>query len=331
MHTLRWIAALVMLCMSLALAEPLSILYPQEGALRNEGHAAVVVKTATALLDTVEIITDSNQSVHITIDANRSHYCESIALQPGENNVSVRGYKNDALLASQNRTLYYTSPVHKAYRYPPDHYAKAFFHTKEQEMVCASCHDMRVNEVEGVAFEEVSESNCYQCHRKISEKPHGHAPAVNWLCTTCHNGKTGMFNAKYAGKSNYTVPDPIAPVCLGCHKKQKQRWANKRFHHEPADSGRCDKCHNPHASESTFYLRKPAWELCTGCHKDKIAGMHIVKTFTHVMHPTHNVKDPSRPGKELSCTSCHNPHVSNAPSLLQSESVMGLCGRCHKK
>jgi predicted CXXCH cytochrome family protein len=221
--------------------------------------------------------------------------------------------------------------VHKENRYPPNKYSTNFFHNNTNEKVCSKCHDMSVNEVPGVAFEDISKSNCYKCHSTLASKKHAHAPTVNWLCTSCHNGKVGIYNQADKNKSKYTYPDPIRDVCFSCHEKNKNKWSKKRFNHEPAESGRCNKCHNSHSEQSEFYLRTPAWELCTGCHKDKIEGVHIVRTFTSIRHPTHNKKDPSRPGKDLSCISCHNPHASNASSLLVDDTVHGLCTRCHEK
>ena len=310
----------------------LQIISPaKEAIISEEGLASLVIAPQSDAVDHMVISTDANKTFKINVNDRRSHYCKNVPLHLGDNNLTITAYKGAEVVQQLQRRVFLTSKVHKEYRYPPEIYARNFFHTESNEKVCTKCHDMSVNEVEGVAFEDVSNSNCFQCHMMITVKQHAHAPAVNWLCTSCHNGETGIFNDDDANLSKYTVPDPIAPICLNCHDKQEKLWKTKRFSHEPADSGRCNKCHNPHASDSAFHLRKPTWDLCTGCHKDKIDGMHIVKTFSRSMHPTHGVKDPSRKGKDLSCVSCHNPHVSNAPYLLQSETVMGLCSRCHKK
>ena len=190
---------------------------------------------------------------------------------------------------------------------------------------------MSINEVTGVTFTDVSDSNCYQCHNKIVSKKYAHAPAVNWLCTSCHNSEVDVHNLLDKGKSKFIAPDPISNRCFSCHEKLKSEWEQKRFMHEPTDSGRCNKCHNPHATNNHNHLRMPEWELCTSCHKEKINDGHIVKTFSRKMHPTHGVKDPSRPGKDLSCISCHNPHVSNTAFLLESTQTITLCIKCHKK
>lgn len=311
--------------------QAIQIVTPMQKQISEENIVSFVIEVKSEDVNLLVLSTDKNETFSINVNPSRSHYCQKIKLHLGENNISVDGFKNNTLVKQEQRMVFLTSKVHKEYRYPPKQYTQNYFHKEINEKVCASCHDMSVNEVKGVAFEDITKSNCYQCHSSLTGKKHSHAPAVNWLCTSCHNGEVGKFNKTDGNKTKYSVPDPIGDICFSCHKKNKEKWNDKRFHHEPADSGRCNKCHNSHSEENEFYLRKDAWDLCTGCHKDKIAGMHVVKTFGRKAHPTHNVKDPSRPGKDLSCISCHNPHASNAAFLLQSESAMGLCSRCHKK
>lgn len=332
MH-LKYIVLLTLFFLSLSAeqTQSLKIVNPSNAQISEENVISFIVEVNSTAIDFVMITTDTNETFRIKINPNRSHYCKTVNLHLGENNVIVGGYKKGILTRQEKKMVFLTSKVDKEYRYPPQEYSTNYFHNNTNEKVCASCHDMSVNEVAGVAFEDITKSNCYQCHSSIATKKHAHAPAVNWLCTSCHNGKVGALNPSDNKKTKYSVPDPIETVCFSCHEKNKDKWNAKRFHHEPADSGRCNKCHSPHSEENKLYLRKPVWELCTGCHKDKIAGMHIVKTFASVMHPTHNKKDPSRPGEDLSCVSCHNPHASNASSLLQSNSASGLCRRCHKK
>lgn len=323
--------ALFSIALSAQEAAAFMIVNPPLAQISQESIVSFVVEADSASVDSVVIVGDANETFAIEVNPKRSHYCKSINLHFGQNSIKVVGYKKGAVVKEETRDIFLVSKVDKEHRYPPQKYAKNYFHDEKNEKICSKCHDMSVNEVKGVAFEDIKKSNCYECHKNINKEKHSHAPSINWLCTSCHNGKVGIYNQADENRTKYSVPDPIGDVCFSCHKKNQEQWSAKRFHHEPAESGRCNKCHNSHSSQSEFYLRKAAWELCTTCHKDKIEGMHVVKTFGQKPHPTHGVKDPSRPTKELSCISCHNPHVSNAPSLLQSETVMGLCSRCHKK
>ncbi len=308
---------------------PIKIIYPKENTLKYESTINVVIESLQSA-DTLIIISPVEEK-NIKLQSKKTTYCQNISLRLGQNSVILRSYKDDVMVDEQVRDVFVTSKPYNDQKSLPEKYIQNFFHTKTHEVKCIRCHDMSVNEQEGIAFMDVSESNCYKCHNRITKEKYAHAPSVNWLCRSCHTGKTGQFNKKYAYKSQYLVADPVSQECFKCHDKQKEEWGKKRFRHKPVDSGRCDKCHNSHSSEEVFYLRKPVWELCTECHEDKISGMHVVKTFTNVVHPTHGKKDPSRPGKDLSCISCHDPHASNGPSLLRSSSAIGLCSKCHQK
>lgn len=307
-----------------------TLINPPQKYISHEGIVSFVINVNNDNVDYLKIKTSLDE-VKVSINSNRSTYCESVQLPLGVNNIIIRGYKNDKLVKEELSNVYVVSKVYKEYKYPPDEFSEKYFHTDAKEKLCSKCHEMSSNEVQGVAFIDVSESNCYQCHNKLVKKKYAHAPTINWLCTSCHNADVGKYNLFDKGKSKFLAPDPISVRCFSCHKDLKKEWEQKRFIHEPTDSGRCNKCHNPHATNNVNHLRMPPWELCTSCHKDKINDGHIVKTFLRKVHPTHGVKDPSRPGKDLSCISCHSPHVSNTAFLLKSKQTIYLCAKCHKK
>ncbi len=331
----------MMVLVTMLLSWPLmgmEILVPQNRALLHEAFVTVVVDIADTPVEGIEIVTDANRSYTLVPNAGKSVYCKKVPLQLGENRIEIRSMVGSKVEASEGLSLYYTSEVEQAFRYPPKFYRTQFFHTEAAEARCASCHNMALNEVENVAFENVKDSNCYACHKELVGREHAHAPSVNWLCTSCHNGKTGRKNRSDAGRSKYLFPDPIGETCLSCHndsQKETQRigWEAKRYHHDPAEAGRCNRCHNPHSSDNVVQLRKPSWELCVGCHADKAEGMHVANiSFVRAKHPTRGVADPSRPGKDLSCISCHNPHASNKRFFLPDDrGNQMICTMCHKK
>ncbi len=324
-----YIIMMLFLSVSVYAKEAMKIINPEQFSLNEEDIASLVIEADASQIDFLTI-ESSLKFVKLQVNSARTHYCKTIPLKFGENIILLRGYKADALVIEKMRKIFLTSKVDKEYRFAPKEYNLKYFHNDANEAICMKCHDMSVNEVKNVAFENVKDSNCYGCHNKITAKKNGHAPAVNWLCTSCHNGDVGRFNLKEKGKTKYTVPDPIDSVCFDCHKNNDKTWTKKRFEHAPVEGGRCNKCHNSHSSQYESFLRKDVWNLCTSCHKDKIEGTHIVKTFSKVSHPTRGVKDPSRKGKNLNCISCHNPHTSDAPNLLQSKNSRTLCIRCHK-
>jgi len=134
------------------------------------------------------------------------------------------------------------------------------------------------------------------------------------------------FDPSKPVKGSHTVPQ----ACMKCHPGM----LSGSFRHGPADAGFCNLCHDPHGSPSPAWLRKPSWDLCTTCHVEKTAGAHVVAGFVSGnTHPTKDRRDPSRPGKRLSCTSCHEPHSAGSRDLFQFEAKTRyeICGVCHRK
>jgi predicted CXXCH cytochrome family protein len=76
-------------------------------------------------------------------------------------------------------------------------------------------------------------------------------------------------------------------------------------------------------------LKKPINELCSGCHPEV-----TLKSKGHPVanHPVAAPRELLRPGRKLTCASCHDPHGSNN-QLMLIESLLGgrLCRGCHAK
>lgn len=93
----------------------------------------------------------------------------------------------------------------------------------------------------------------------------------------------------------------------GCHAK----LIKFKTVHAPVDGG-CDACHEPVEGEAhKFKWTTEPEKLCFECH-DAFKGK--------VVH---------QPVANAECTSCHNPHGSNQPHLLQGDSQVALCKDCH--
>jgi predicted CXXCH cytochrome family protein len=95
--------------------------------------------------------------------------------------------------------------------------------------------------------------------------------------------------------------------CLDCHDKITQAL-HERYVHYPAEMKQCDACHNA----QTFALTEQVPQLCIVCHRD------FRKEHSTAVHA---VLDD--------CTSCHNPHGSKNPKLLE-QPVPDLCLTCHE-
>ncbi len=328
------------------------VLRPFNKSIFDEDYASVVIKRLDKTLKKITILENENIIAELETDKKRDIYCRTIRLKLGANKINIVGYSKDGDLTNEQIDLFYRSEVYKGVDEAPDGYARNFFHNSKNEKLCKSCHNMNkdsktklkkhissseINAKEFDVLDNPEESNCYTCHKIITLRKNGHAPAVNFLCTICHTGKSGEFNIDDQGKSKYLMPDPIMNRCFKCHEGVKEKWFSNTSEHGPLRSGRCNKCHNPHSSNFEFHLRKPIWELCTTCHAEKADGKHVIGSFVFNRnsgaHPTRNRPDPSRPGRKLVCSSCHNPHGSNGIFLLRTKgkTAYSVCKRCHKK
>jgi len=146
------------------------------------------------------------------------------------------------------------------------------------------------------------------------------AGAVNVVYSVGSREMTREFDPKAPAKRGLTVKES----CLQCHGPMLE----KHFKHGPADAGYCTLCHDPHASNHAAWLRKSAWDLCTTCHAEKGSGVHVVSG-----HPTRLKPDRMRPGKRLSCASCHEPHTANNKNMFTYDvkTREELCRLCHTK
>lgn len=274
----------------------IEVLTPQENMLQTELTLNVVVKADKKSVDAIKIASPLGV-IDINLDNSRETQCKNISLRLGENRVVIRSYKNKILVDEKTRDVYVASQLYHQFKYPPQKYSKSYFHNDTNEKSCASCHNMSVNEVKGVAFVDVTKSNCYSCHKNITKEKYAHAPAANWLCTSCHDKKN---------QSKYLTQEPVNGSCFECHEENQELWSAAKYHHEPLDSGDCSRCHNPHASPYAMFIRKEVNEICLGCHKEQNS----------------RAREKERSGcmgvdESQKCTSCHTPHASNQPFFLK--------------
>ena len=133
--------------------------------------------------------------------------------------------------------------------------------------------------------------------------------------------------------------DPMRPIsvgmtvektCASCHGSM----VAGPISHGPAAAGYCTICHDPHASNFPAWTRTQSWLLCTTCHAEKRSDVHLIRgAGREVSHPTRKRKDPLRPGKALTCISCHSPHSAESQELLvlEARDKFDLCRACHPK
>jgi len=319
--------------------EKSSIHLPQDKTRYVGESSTFVIDTTFSEADSI-VIEHSNKTTTLEVKPQKDTYCKTIKLDPGQNTVFVTLYKGGEVVQKSSRELYFLSELFEGIdEYELQEYDIRFFHKDEKENKCASCHNMKSNiPTNNEVLEDVTKTTCYECHNGMISTRNTHAPAANWLCTDCHNGKFGEYNMQDKGASKYLVADPVAKTCSECHEGVEE-WEKSRFSHGPVNDGRCERCHNPHGSDNEFFLRKSIWNLCTTCHAEMSNGQHVIPAIGFGAptksggHPTKGRDDPARPGRELTCSGCHNPHGSSGLFLLRMRGTMpyGVCQRCHKK
>ncbi len=168
-------------------------------------------------------------------------------------------------------------------------------------------------------------SDCSVCHDKAVNANFQHSAhgKNDQSCATCHQNVSEHFRAKVAGEDN--APNPslktlkareVNDTCLTCHEK----GARTNWHgglHDRRDTG-CISCHSIHSFKSVKAQLKTERdaETCFTCHKQ------IRAKYQRTSH------HPVREGK-MDCTSCHNPHDSTQPKMIDAATVNDKCYQCH--
>ncbi|BCB96000.1 hypothetical protein JZK55_09220 [Dissulfurispira thermophila] len=289
-----------------------------------EGELNTVVIKLSSNIDAISIARNGEEIFKVTNIKGKEYLCKTIKLGFGPNEIVVNAFEGSKV-ESRKVTVFYRSDISREFRINPPEFQKKPFHREDNEKVCVSCHNMKISEKD-IKPQMPVDSMCYPCHKKITEYGYVHGPVATWNCLSCHEQ-----NAKPV---KYVTRQPEKELCFVCHKEKKEEWMSKKYWHGPTATGKCSICHNPHATDNISWLKKPSWDLCVTCHEDRASGRHVIAGFVFgSSHPTKGRPDPLRPGKKLSCASCHNPHAANSRALFANDTISpgSLCQMCHKK
>lgn len=196
-------------------------------------------------------------------------------------------------------------------------------------MGCTSCHEIRNSKDGKITHIKLITSTpgslCLTCHadKNASDlKGKVHPPAVR-DCVKCHDPHTSD------NKSQLLKPasgDAGANLCLSCHKEGMD-VPKGGSRHAALDMG-CDTCHNVHKvgdptkREFRYHLTKDAPALCVDCHDVKDES--LIKAHD------------GQPFATADCLSCHDPHQSKSPKLMQAfahvpfQGGKDSCSTCHQ-
>ncbi len=198
--------------------------------------------------------------------------------------------------------------------------ADTTLHSAIPRFGCTGCHDphwapgpRQLKAYDGLAV-------CMRCHEDdATGRKVFHFPVAEGVCTLCHSPHgTGMVANLRAERT---------PLCAQCHP---EKVAPKKTPHPALELGCTAVCHDPHASDNHGRLQQGVVETCTTCHVGYQDGKHVVLSVAGTGHPIDKRPDPWRPGRNVECTSCHNPHGSDNPRMWYfATSRLELCAQCH--
>jgi DmsE family decaheme c-type cytochrome len=231
----------------------------------------------------------------------------------------------------------------------------AFTGSARAQEDCATCHEdvakqfAKTNHGRQFAGNKAyGSANCVSCHVGAEEhaasggekKPPNlkKGPDASAPCLSCHSGKPKQ--AHWAGSSHEraglacaschavhaqhggtpemakTLPGPseVTKNCVECHGGLRAALHQRSSHPLREGQMTCASCHNPHgAAGEKLIAQGSVNELCYSCHQ--------------------NTRGPflweHSPVRE-DCLTCHRPHGSNYPQLLQAR-VTQLCQSCHQQ
>jgi predicted CXXCH cytochrome family protein len=164
------------------------------------------------------------------------------------------------------------------------------------------------------------------------------------------------------GYAQVGLKSKVPDLCYECHKQLKESLSQS-YVHFPFKQGKCEDCHDVHASDQKNLMKDDINSVCLGCHegirnlisKGTVHGAlkKGVCTDCHYPHAGVNryllLKGEKKlcwdchealkeqlsksnvhpPFKEGECSSCHNAHASLEENLL-SASPNKMCKTCHQ-
>lgn len=240
----------------------------------------------------------------------------------GPNKLQVDLFRGGQKIETAFTDIYYV--VQDKRQAPPEFVANVM-HIPEREQQCIACHNMKATPAQ-MNSNIAKENPCYRCHKKLVNFKYVHGPVGTYSCGYCHSSK---------GTPKYSVPKRGAALCYECHADMAVQMKQRKYVHGPIEAGMCESCHDSHGSQNESQLIKPVNELCLSCHGHLRTKIHVVRTTTGEGHPLKGKPDPLRKasGKEMSCTSCHNPHGGQVRYFFigNPEDRLALCQQCHNK
>lgn len=309
----------------LCFAADMDIITPPDKALLENEIANIAIKVDGDSVDTIQLKINDFPYLKEKVDKDRGFFCSSIIVATGKNTLQVIGYKDGKQVAEKEIEVFLLSKILRQDKSEYEEFEKYSFHLPDKEKKCMPCHKLDIDPSYSHSGQP-EESPCYTCHKAKIEQKYTHGPAAAWMCMVCHEvNENGP---------KYTITAVGETVCANCHDDAIEEWQNSKMMHGPVAVGQCALCHDPHSSEWPYMVRMHTTDLCIKCHSTKGTEKHVTFGFSRKGHPIRGVPDPTHPGKEFTCASCHNPHASDYVYFLRhkyKDNKGRYCMNCHMK
>lgn len=308
----------------------LEIIYPGDKTIVRRSNFLIIKGGDLPVLEEmiVDINGDATDPLDISTEEYRAAFADFLILEPswspGKNSVVVQGLVGGKIVSTVKAEFYFASladPVALA----PSGFQPFVMHTAAKEALCQPCHNMQPTDAH-LKGATAGDNPCASCHARMFSQEFVHGPEGVFQCIDCHDSKSRP--------QRWQILKSDLDLCTECHDDKVREFKKSAFVHGPVAIGDCITCHNPHAAAEPAQLNASINTLCNGCHSTIKQGGHVVRAVGGSKgHPLSGVNDPLRPGRKLSCASCHNPHSGESSALFVRglASRFSLCTECHKK
>jgi predicted CXXCH cytochrome family protein len=201
---------------------------------------------------------------------------------------------------------------------------------------CTVCHDPHQSD-QPFGLRKPSTELCLGCHASfaagLNSAPVVHPPVMYESCTSCHR--------PHQSQHLYLLKERMPDLCVTCHEEVGTRAKKSDYKHRALQGEKgCGQCHSTHYSARKGLLPTEQKELCLDCHRrDPKSRPDGLTGLEGDLSANENVHGPIRDGE---CASCHNPHGSDYPKLLEGnypeafyapykDGAYDFCLTCHDK
>lgn len=220
-----------------------------------------------------------------------------------------------------------------------------------QQEKCLECHE---DKTKGKVVHPTVQMGCFSCHFVRGSGDATRVVLKNGraatLCISCHSDKNV---SKVKVTSN--IHPPAETDCLKCHDPHvspNEKLLLKTTSGASKDDNLCLSCHSQGVNVPKDGSRHAALDMgCSACHTTHKAGergkqefdFHLTKSTPALCVDCHDIKDKAiaeahqnQPLDKADCISCHNPHSSKSPKLMQAylhapfEGGKSSCETCHQ-